>query len=777
MATDTAAAPVTRPAPPRRLWQVPTFLAGAAAFAAAYLGYIPIGPPDVNKAFKDDLAALTAAAERLNPDPKELQLALDRVAKTLQHYPEYGTPAHVTLAGGYSRLAELTADGGEARGYWVLARQHFLSADEAKVPAAEKPKFVFRRAKAQAADLPPTASAADIELIRTVLSRPPIGEDPGDAPRLVAELSLRLTPPDLKRAKDGFTSYLTNTGLGAPPGPLARAKLRLSEVHLALGDPDGAKKWLTAIGTDAPPDVLPYAKAQLARIRMAEHDWAGAAREWEAARTAPDLPPAVRTVSAYFLADCKLRLKADDADAAKLLEEASKSTGPEGSAAAVRLAGLSLKSPDPAGRKAAVGYLTTAVRGVKGPADVSKGILAPAEYQAAFEQAIQVLTADGSYPEAVAAAAAYAPLAAGGKDREKKAEALTAWGDALEKAGSDGKARYAAAAGEFDALAGARPDDAYKAEQLRRAAGLYRKAGDAAAGLAALEKAAAIANLPDEVSGPVWADYADGLLAAKRPDDALKAIRRAISTDGPAATAARHKLARNLIDSRDPRKIPLGMELLTQIASKERVSPAEQEFHEKALVELATAALPAGDFQKAEARLRTQLRLYPSGPESGQGRVLLATALLARVDPEAKTPAADAEKAGEEALGLCKQVLADVEARKVANRPLPGDPWLRTQANLVVLRAYVLIPKPYDVLHTGDRLRREYAGRVEELIVMSFIYHAYRLLVRENDQLAMLTQMRDVFNQLKDKPGAFPSRTGEYSREFWERWFALAAPR
>ncbi len=783
MATDTAAAPVTRPAPPRRLWQVPTFLAGAAAFAAAYLGLIPIGPPDLSKAFKDDLAALVAATERLSPEAKELQLALDRVAKTAQQHPDLGTAAHVALAGGYARLAELTADGGEARGYWVLARQHFAAADEAKVSVADKPKFVFRRAKAQAAELPATATAADVELIRTVLSRPPIGEDPGDAPRLVAELSLRLSPPDqpnpaeLRRAKDGFTAYLAGASLGAPPGPLARAKLRLSEVHLALGDADGAKKWLTSIGSDAPPDVLPYARGQLARVRMAEHDWAGAAREWEAARTAPDLPPNLRSLSAYFLADCKLRLKADDADAARLLEEAAKAPGPEGSAAAVKLAGLALRNPDPAARKAAVGYLATAVRGAKGPADVAKGLLAPAEYQAAFEQTIQVLAADGAYPEAVLVAEAYAPLAGGGTNREKKADVLAAWGAALEKAGADGKARYAAAAGEYDALAGARPDDAYKAEQLRRAAGLYRKAGDGAAGLAALEKAAAIANLPDEVSGPVLADYADGLLAANRPDDALKAIRRAISTDSPAATAARYKLARNLIDSRDPRKLPLGLGLLDQIASKERVSPAEQEYHEKALVERGDAAVRGGDYQGAEARLRTQLRLYPAGPENGQGRLLLGTALLARLDPDAKTPATDTEKAGEEAVALCKHVLADVDARKLANRPAPGDRWLRTQGNLLVLRAYVLIPKPHDALLAADPLRREYAGQVEELIILSFMHRAYRQLMNVNGQLTVVDMVRSTFDSLKDKPGAFPNRTGDYSREYWERWLNLAAQR
>ncbi len=777
MATDTAAPTVTRPAPPRRLWQVPTFLVGAAVFAAAYQGLIPVHAVGATATFEADVAALVSVTERVSPDVKELKAALDKVSAEVMHYPELATPAHVALGSGYARLAELTADGSDARGNWMLARQHFTAADDTKLPDAERLKFFFRRAKSQAADPPASLTPAEFELIRAILTRPPYGEDPGDAPRLAAELSLRANapnPPDQKAltaAKAGFTSYLTNAGLGTPPATLARAKLRLSEVHLALGDPDGAKQWLKAIGSDAPADVLPSAKGQLARIHMTEHDWASAVQEWNAARAATDLPPAMRTMSAYYLAECRLRLKADDADAAKLLDEAAKAPGPEGPAAAVRLVGLTLKNPDPIRRKSAAGYLPVAAKAAKG------GLVSAVEVQAAFEQTVQVLTADGAYPEAISAAEAYAPVAVGGKEREKKGEVLSAWGAALEKAGADGKARYAAAAAEYAAVAEALPaDQPYRAEQLRLAASLQRKAGNPVAGLELLKAAAATPKLPDEVAGPVWAEYADGLLAANRPADALVAFKRALETGGPTSTAVRHKLARNLIDSRDPKKLPLGVELLEQIAKAERVSVPEQEYQEKALVELADEAIRARDFQKAEARLRTQLRLYPNGPEAGQGKLLLGTALLQRIDPRAKVPAPDADKAGEEALKLLKEVLAEVDARKVANRPVTGDPWLRTQANLRVLLAQVLLRKPYDVFTTADPLRREYAGKVEELIVLSMMYHGYLQLNNDEGRLTVEAQMREVFAALKAKPDGFPARSGEYSREYWEReWPSLVS--
>lgn len=768
MATETAAPPTARPAPPRRLWQVPTFLVGAAVFAAAYKGVIPIGPADPDAGFKADLVALVTAIQQPGANGSDLKLALERLTKTAGTDAAHGAAAGYALGSGYARLAELTADPGDARGWWVLARQHFAAADEARVPESERPRFAFRRAKAQAADLPATATPAEIELVRTVLAVTPIGEDAGDAPRLAAELGLRVVPPDLRRAKDGFMAYLAATGSSAPAATVARVKLRLSEVHLALRELDAAKKWLSEIGTDAPADVLPAAKAQLARIRMGEQDWAGAARDWEAARAAHDFPPALRASAAFYLAECRLKLTPDDPAVARLLDEAAKGTGPEASAAAVRLAGVAVKNPDAARRKTAVGFLTAAVRGVRGPDDLAGGLVTPVEYQAAFEQTVAVLTADGAFPEAVAAAEAYRPIA-DGKDRELKADAYAAWGAALEKAGADGKARYAAAAAEYAALAAGRPDDGVKADRLRRAAGLLRKAGDTAAALAALEQAARVPALPDDVAGPVWAEYADVLLVSNQPAAAAAALNRAMATAGPSAVAARYTLARTLIGTRDPRKVPLGVELLGQIAGAERVAPAEQAVHQKALADLGDQYLQAKNFGEAEARLRVQLRLYPAGDEATKSRLLLGTVLLQKVPHrKGEEPPAEEKRVAEEALDHLRQVMTDVDTRKAAGRAQPADPWLRTQAGLRVLRALVLLNRPQDVAVVADLVRPATAGTVEELLVLSMKYHAAEAARNANEQNAVKAEIRRVFDQLKDRPGAFPAQAGEYSRGYWE---------
>ncbi|MBX9581711.1 MAG: hypothetical protein K2X87_15520, partial [Gemmataceae bacterium] len=724
-----------------------------------------------------DLATLQAAADRPAPDPGELKAALARVAGAAEAYPEQAPAAHFALGSGWVRLAELTGDLGESRNHWVLARQHFdaLRPDQL-ADQSSHPRLAYRAAKARAATLAPDAPPGDIELLRALLAVPPAGEEPGEARRLIAELSLRLNPPDVKQAKNSLSLYLAETGLATPPAAVARARLRLGEVHHALGEADAAKKWLSQVGAEAPPDVAAPARALLARVRMAEHDWAGAAKDWEAARAVRHgLPPDKVAAAAYHLGVCKLAANpADPVAAAKLFEEAARGPEPEAPAADVRLADLKLKSPDPARRKEAVGLLAAAVKGVKGAADYANPLVPVHDLRAAFEQAVQVLAADGAFEPAVAAAEAYRAVAAGGRDREKKAEALAAWGAHLQKVNADGGPKLAAAAAEYVALADGRTVETDQADLLRKAAGLYRQAKDGPAALAALDRVVKLPNLPDDVSGPAWADYAEGLLAANRPDDAVKAFRQAMASAAPTATATRHQLARRLIGTRDPRRVPLGMELLIQVASAERVTPAEQGVHERALVELAHERIRANDFADAEARLRKQLTLYPTGPEADLGKVLLGTCLLQRSDPKASPRVPDPAKAREEALGLFQQVVDDADARKAANRSADRDGWLRTRARLGVLHAQLKLMRPRDVLVGGDQLRRELSGEVEELFVLNLMYHAYKQQPGgDSGAAAVRDQMRELFDRLKDKPGSFPAASGEYSRAYWEKvWFA-----
>ena len=146
MATDTADAPTIR-----RLWQMPTFLLGAAAFAAVWQGWVPLNGPDPATEFRRDLAALRTACEKLSPDAAELDELLKKIARTSEAYPELGVQAHFALGSGYVRLAEITAAPEQARTHWQLARQHFdqirtEQLTEQLTDPADPPRFAFRSA-------------------------------------------------------------------------------------------------------------------------------------------------------------------------------------------------------------------------------------------------------------------------------------------------------------------------------------------------------------------------------------------------------------------------------------------------------------------------------------------------------------------------------------------------------------------------------------------------------------------------------------------------------
>src|SRR4029079_18246835 len=99
--------------------------------------------------------------------------------------------------------------------------------------------------------------------------------------------------------------------------------------------------------------------------------------------------------------------------------------------------------------------------------------------------------------------------------------------------------------------------------------------------------------------------------------------------------------------------------------------------------------------------------------------------------------------------------------------------WLRTQAEVRLVQVFQQARKPTEVLALAEQLRPKYAGTVEELIILSFMYHTYRQNNQPEKALTTRQRMKELFDKLKDKPDAFPAKTGEFSREYWEKtWFA-----
>lgn len=767
MATDPAAAPP-------RLWQVPTFLVGLTAFLAVWQGWVHVAARDPAGTFLDNIGALRAAAEKLNPDRDELKKLLDLSAKEAVAFPEYGPLADFAIGSGYVRLAELTADPAEALTAWTLARQHF---DKVKGEPFSDPmdgaKLAFRAAKARAATLPAAAAPAEINLTRTLLAHVPPGEPPGEGHRLAAELGLRLTPPDAAGAKASLTAYVAESGFVTPPANVARAKLRLSEVCLMLGESEKAREWLELI-KDAPADVMLSRSAQLARLLMADGKWAPAAKEWEAVRSAPGAAPALKSMAAYYLGQCRTMTDPPDpAGAMKLFDEASRADGAEGPAAAVRLAELQFQTTDPEKHKEAAGVLSAAAKRLAGPGGYANPLLPVHEARAAFELGLQVLQKDGSFEPAVQVVEAYAAIAATGRDREKRAELMIAWGTLLKKANGPFQPKFIAAADDYLELAAAQTAPEGKVELLRRAASTYRLAGNTAAAVSAMEQVVRMPDLPESAAGAAWLEYAEVLVAAKRPDEVIPAINKAMASG---SVTARYRLARSLLDTQNAQLAPLGLALLEHVAGASSVPPADAATHEIALVELAHEYIRRNAFADAESRLSVQLSRYPNGPEAAYGKLLkgvcllqLASAKKAPTDPEPS----NAPKMRAEALKLFQEVVDDVDRREKAGPVTERDRYLWQLASLRVAQAYYQLGEPDRALSAAAPVVQRCRGTVEELIALSVMYHAQKQKGQTGVMLSIRDRMKDVFEELKKKPGAFKAQQGEYSQAYWETvWFS-----
>jgi tetratricopeptide (TPR) repeat protein len=776
MATDTAE-PATRrysPDPTRNAWQIPLFLVGVGVFVSAWQGWLPLGTPDPAADFARDLTALRNSYEKVSPDREELKDLLTRVAARVDACPEHAAMGRFILGSGYARLAELTANIDEARGQWILAKQHFerIRPEELRDPS-DPPRLAFRSAKARAAvGLAANTPVAEVRLQMAILANTPFGEEPGEAGRLQADLAMRIAPPDLASAKESLTRYLTTTGIATPSASLARAKYLLGDVHFRRKEPDLARKWLEQIGTDAPTDVVAPARFLLARVRIAENkDWLGAIRDLETVRASPTAGPSLQAMAAYHLGYCRLNTLELDA-AAKAFEQAVKAEPPESIAAAARLAELHVQSPDPLRHASAVDLLAAVVKDV--PTGKFRNPLVRAnEVSGTFEMAVSALVKDGAYEQAMKAVDAYKTLAENGRDHDLRAEVLAGWSAALQKSGGDFKPRALAAAEEYKAIAATQPVVTAKADRLRRAASLYKLGGNSAAAVTTLQEATKL-PLPDAAIGLVWAELADSLLAADRPaPDVLKAFVEAMAAGGPISTTTRYRLARQFSDGRDPRLAPLSRELFRQIAQQNAVSTTEQEFHERALVELAHDFIRSANFTEAEVWLRKQLSSYPSGAEAPLARLLLGVCLIQRSSATLPTTpdAATATKLREEALGYFKQIVADTDdILKRSGKLGDREAWLRREASLRVLQTYLQMKKPNDLLVEADKLRDRHRNSVEELIILSLIYHAFKQkgdVVRERQ---IRDQMKELFDRLPSS--SFTADKGEYSRAYWEKvWF------
>jgi tetratricopeptide (TPR) repeat protein len=763
MATDTAAPPRTRR---RNYWQLPTFAVGVAAAVAAWTAFPPT-PASPADRYARDLAALKQTVEARSPDLDAIAGLAPTVAAGAESAAD-PTGAYLLAGTGFLLVAESRPAETE---HWTAAADAFAKIDPTRFASPDESKrFTFRRAKALAA-----LGQGDPPLLFLALATPPPGEElHGERHRLLADVALRREPPDLATAQKELVAYLG--GRPRLPAPvLARYRLKLSEVSASLNDVEKARSYAKNLGPEVPAEVQAEASVLLGRLAAAENNWVEAVQQFEAALGTGKLPAEQAGVVRFQLGTTQLRLN-NRVGAIPYFEQASAEAGPVGVAAAVRLAELILRDPALRGtRGKAIEYLAAAVRTPSVGSGVASPYVSVDEVRAVFEEAVTVCLGEGAFAEAVRAAELYTAVATPGRDREKRAEANAAWAAVLKAnpaTAAEATSRFRSAAADYAVRAAEYPTPEGRADFYHRALANYRQAGDEPAALAILDKLTGSTDLPAEAIAAAWVEKAEGLLTANQFDAGVAALQKALSSSGPAAARARVRLGlahvahgqelarKGGTETESKGLIEYGQRLLAQAATAVGESAVEKEAHQQALFELGKLLLQQGNLPEAEARFRKQVLAHPTGSLAEQGKLYLGSCLLvsARGDHQGGTPPVDADKRLAEAAGLFQSLSESKDA------------FLRTQADIRLANTVLLQKKYEDVVVLVDRLTARYAGKVQELVLLSMRYHAETFADRKADAARTLARMEKVFRGLSDAD--FPGGMEEYTRVYWRtQWF------
>jgi len=754
-------------APRRHIWQLPMFALGLAAAMVAWKTFPP-KPESPGDGYRRELAALADQLEKKPVDPGALESQSQKVAANVDQYPSEAARGYFLLGSASMVLAE-NGSAEAADSNWLKATEQFTKCDpQLLAEKVDQVRYAFRAAKAAAA----TKVGLPDRLIPSLLAIPP-GEDVGERSRLLGETYLRLTPPDVRKARDELTSYLSGSYRGNP-STSAKLKLTLADLCTQLHEPEKTRAWLKEIGTAAPPEMQAMAKVQLARLAAADGKWEDAVKLFAAAQAIPGLPADQLGMIRYETGRCLLSLK-NPTEAVAYFQQASTGGGAAAVASAIKLA--ELRSQDPAGkghRAESADYLETAVKSIRG-GEFKNPHLSIDDLRNTFEEVIRVAISEGDYEAALRAVAAYSSVAESRKDLQLRAEIYRAWamslGNKSENAVQSAET-WRKAANDFTALANFHPSAPAKLEFYRKAANAFRQAKDEMAALNALQSIDSVTGLTPELTAGVSLDKGDMLMGAQKFPEACDAYKQAIAAGGVAGTQAQLKLARAHIDEGRRRLataqgtqagearglIELGQNLLAQMANKTFETLPEREAQQEAVYDLGKM-LMGQNLVDSEARFRQLIQLDPAGPYAEKAKLWLGSCLLllARGEHKGGVPPQDADRKLTEALGL----FHELSQSKL--------PYIQAQADIRIVNVTLMLKKYDEMPALCNRLTERYKQRPEELIVLGMLYTSYVRSERADLAARTVARMQDSFAKIPEP--SFLGGMEEFTRAYWLRWF------
>ena len=761
MATD--AAQVVAPEPtrtarpaPRQYWQWPVFVLGAVAAIAAYQRY-PYAGAAPQEVFERDRQSLRQALDRKPVDAGEVRELATRLGLPKPgEVPDAATC--LTIGSAHLLLAEQDTSGTSAEA-WMAAHAWLSLGTAANLPEkTDRERYAFRLAKATAA----VGQGDAAELIRTLEMPPPPGDDAGERSRLIAELCLKMTPPDTLRAKKELTAYLS----GPPRGAMVertRLRLRLAELCQKTGERDRAKSWLRDIGENAPAEQLASAKVQLAQMLMMERDFNEAVKLFEATERLPGLTPDQRAVVRYETGSGLLKM-GNTAAAKDYFQKASQQPGHAGQAAKFRLAEIVLLTD--AGPKQAAEHLADAVRGTKAGSEYKNPYFSLPEAQGLFEKTIHGCRGAGDFETAARTATVYSAIASNGFDRLLYADTLVAWAGKPGVADARGKLLQAAA--EFVKQADGRTLESDKAKLLGDAHAAYSSAGEAAEADKVLAKLAALPGAGAEVLGRSQLTKAQGMLDGKMYAEAVPilakieefggglGLRAAVKRSFSEIKVGQKQLGDPLMADAARGKIAAAFGSLKDVANRSFETPDEKLAHEEALYHfgrfLIDPIMPETlNVAEAETRFRKLVQDYPTGNFVDQGKLYRGICLFSLAKGGT----------GLDKIKEAKELFVELGSSK--------DEWVRIQADVRRLYAMLQLKELDALVEQSDKLAEAHRGTAVELVILNFQNLAHTASQRPDLARKTSERMKAIYDKLPET--AYRDDVKEFRKAHWDEIF------
>ncbi len=793
----------TDPAPAsRRLWQLPTFLVGLGALLALWHWGDRIRP-SVAERYEKAMVALRPAVDRWPPDPDQVRAALRKV-------PDADPPADLLprakyLTGSaYVALAEAMPDS-ESKELWAKARRDLEDAAGYDLPLPDQKKLRYRLARAwchvEGADPNRT-----IEYLTKYVSA---GDDPSEGYRLLADLHHKASPPDEAAERDDLQNFLKHATPRADASSINKCRIRLAELHAKLGEGAQAKEVLQRVGPDAPPDLYARALLMLAASARTAEDWTGALKQLDKVCEMKGATDDQRAEAVAMRAEVNARLgRVDNTDLPN-------DDRPEARAAWFRRAERAL-SDTSAVKDAAITNLERAYAGTV--PDGLRKLIPNKDSRRVIQAAYQKAFADGEFALAVRIAKLYGKVIPDDDHHRLLIDAQECWAKALVHDSinpDDAKEHYRAAADACVAGGLALRSAADKADCLRKAAGLYLKAGDRPIALQKLaESASHLADYPEERLGQAWAEIGDIYLAAGDSEQARIAFQNASGRPGPAQDRSCIRVAAFSYES-DPNKGGANaLRALHEVFG--RTPTADPAAHEEALFLIGEIHLVRKEWREAETNLKSAIETYPRSNRTARGRYHYGQVLRHFAYDAARTIKTD------------RAAIEQIKAERLTAR-LPA---LKVDEEIKLLNRIDLSQKTYDAMMLGayqqfcqaeelfrsapnaidpavvkstsfwaadcaywlgdypdcaarcEKLAKRYRGRIEELEALRDLSrcctYAARFASDSKDEPSAANwsqQAADARARLKDALGRiskaeFDGATDTRKRGYWDAWLA-----